>query len=142
VVNLPTTGGETASATSTPGGQPPSGPDAPSGQAASAPATPTTSTPGVEAAEPPADEAADPLDIEVLGLPKQARKVERVPRAKKAPETAKGIVTRADGRKVRRLQVYLPPALATRLEVYAVMQGKDMSDIVADVLLQALGPGK
>lgn len=46
----------------------------------------------------------------------------------------KSIVTRTDGRELRRMTVYLPPDLAKRLAVRCVEMDREMSDAVAEAV--------
>ncbi len=52
----------------------------------------------------------------------------------KAPFNSTGIVVRSSGRQRRRMTIYLPPDLATQLKVQAVLQDREMSEIVTDAV--------
>lgn len=46
----------------------------------------------------------------------------------------KAVVKRADGKKLRRMTVYMPPELAKRLQIAAVTHERDMSDIITEAV--------
>ena len=50
----------------------------------------------------------------------------------------RGIVERKRSEKTRRMTVYLPPDLATRLAVYCAQHGRDMSDVVTEAVARTL----
>jgi len=54
------------------------------------------------------------------------------------PPKARAVLTRADGREVRRLTLYLPADLAKRLAVHCAQRDEDMSDVTAIALTQHL----
>lgn len=66
------------------------------------------------------------------------RKTKASARAVSSAPTGAGIVQRADGGYKRRLVVYLDPEHATQLKVQAARHGRDMSDIVDELVGQWL----
>ena len=50
-----------------------------------------------------------------------------------------GIVQRRDGRVRRRMTVYLPPDLAKKLKIHAVIEDREISDVVAEAVEKLLG---
>jgi hypothetical protein len=56
-----------------------------------------------------------------------------------AKRTARRVLTRTDGREVRRLTIYLPADLAKRLAVHCAEHDEDMSDVVTEALAKRLG---
>lgn len=55
-----------------------------------------------------------------------------------AANTSAAVVERADGRKRRRMTIYLPPDLAKKLKVASAVEEKEMSDIVTSALQEYL----
>jgi hypothetical protein len=51
---------------------------------------------------------------------------------------APGVVRRLDGRVRRRMTVYLPPDLAQKLQVSAVTNGREVSDLVTEAVERLL----
>jgi hypothetical protein len=49
------------------------------------------------------------------------------------------VLTRSDGREVRRLTLYLPADLAKRLAVFCAEHDADMSDVVSEAVSKRLG---
>lgn len=49
------------------------------------------------------------------------------------------VLTRSDGREVRRLTIYLPADLAKRLAVHCAEHDEDMSDVVSEAVAKRLG---
>jgi hypothetical protein len=50
----------------------------------------------------------------------------------------RGLVSRADGREAGRITVYVPPELALRLRKYCFERDQTITDVAAEVLVQAL----
>jgi hypothetical protein len=48
------------------------------------------------------------------------------------------VLTRSDGREVRRLTLYLPADLAKRLAVFCAEHDADMSDVVSEAVAKRL----
>jgi hypothetical protein len=57
-------------------------------------------------------------------------------KAKKPP--TRGVYTRSDGRKVRRLTIYLPADLAQQLVVHCAEVNEDLSDVLTDAVKRQL----
>lgn len=57
--------------------------------------------------------------------------------------TPPSIVVRKDGRRLRRMTVYLPPGMHKRIALHCVEAERDMSDVIAEVLTPRFGgPGR
>ena len=88
---------------------------------------PHAPTPEAAPASTPAPAAPAGPDVQAPGHPSV--------QTTSAPTTRqKAIVTRADGVERRRLTVYLPPALAKRLAMYATGAEVEMSEVAADAI--------
>jgi hypothetical protein len=51
----------------------------------------------------------------------------------------RGVLTRSDGRELRRLTIYLPADLAKRLAVHCAEHDEDMSAVVTEAVATRLG---
>lgn len=49
-----------------------------------------------------------------------------------------GIVKRKDGKERRRMTVYFPPELARQLSIYCASEGRQISDVVTEAVVQFL----
>ncbi len=67
----------------------------------------------------------------------QSKEEEAKPAA--ASTNRRGVVTRRDGRELRRVTVYVPADLGKRLAVHCAVEGCDMSEVVTDALSTHLG---
>ena len=69
---------------------------------------------------------------QVTGNPEP--QVIEIPKASTRKPQGPGIVERADGSFRRRLVVYVDPQRALQLKAHSVIQGRDMSDVIDELL--------
>lgn len=91
-------------------------------------------------AEAPAEPAPSVLSLVPTPPPPEAPAVIR-PAADSGPPrktSRRGLVARAEGREAGRITVYVPPDLAIRLRRYCFERDLTMTDVAAEVLVEAL----
>lgn len=92
-----------------------------------------------EIVAPPKEDAAlaDAPHDEAVAVAPSPKKTKKRQAAKAAigAKSPRGVLTRSNGRQVRRRVVYLPPLLDKKLAVAAAERGVDVSEVVADLVL-------
>ena len=85
--------------------------------------------PTVQVRKPPAS-----VDAFVQGVQTSKDSGSQTSKRSNAQASKRRTLERADGRQVRRLTVYLPAELASRLAVHCAKADRDLSDVVAEAV--------